>query len=69
MDRFAALARYKGIELNECALGVAKVATDIGSAGVGAVTSVSGFGVLLLGVSIVSTFQDSYSLGKACLAP
>lgn len=68
VDRFAALAKYKGIELNECALSVAKVATDIVGAGVGAVTSVSGFGLLLLGVSILSTYQDSYSLGKACSA-
>jgi hypothetical protein len=68
VDRFAALAKYKGIEVNECALSVAKVATDIGGAGVGALTSVSGFGVLLLAVSVVSTFQDSYSLGKACFS-
>ena len=62
VDRFAALARYEGIELNECALSVAKVAADIG----GAVSLVSGFGVLLLGASIVATFQDSYSLARAC---
>lgn len=66
VDRFGALARSQGIELNECALSVAKLATDIGGAGVGAVTSVGGFGVLLLGISVVSTFQDSYSLVNAC---
>ena len=66
VDRFGALAKSQGIKLNECALSVAKVATDIGGAGVGAVTSVSGLGVLLLAVGIVSTFQDSKSLVKAC---
>ncbi|HLW83629.1 MAG TPA: hypothetical protein VKR60_00360 [Candidatus Sulfotelmatobacter sp.] len=68
VSRFAALAKSQGIELNECALTVAQVATDIGGAGVGAVTSVTGWGFLFLAVSVVSTLQDGYSLPKACFS-
>jgi hypothetical protein len=67
VDRFGTMAKAQGIQLNECALSVARVAADIGGAGVGAVTSVSGWGLLLLGISAVSTFNDGRSLGKACL--
>jgi hypothetical protein len=66
VNRFDALAKSQGIELNECALTVAKVATDIGGAGIGAVSSVTGWGLLFLAVSVVSTLQDSYSLPGAC---
>jgi hypothetical protein len=66
IDHFSALAKSQGIQLNECALSVAKIATDIGGVGVGAVTSVSGWGVLFLGISIVSTYQDSYSSVSVC---
>jgi hypothetical protein len=66
VDRFAAIARLHGIEVNDCWASVAKVAIDIGGAGTGAVTSVSGFGIPLLALSVIATFNDSYSLGKAC---
>lgn len=67
VDRFGAMAKNQGIELNECALLVSKVALDIGGVGVGSVSSVSGVGLLLLGASIVATYQDSYSLARACI--
>jgi len=67
VDRLATIAKQNGIELNECSLGVTKVALDIAGAGTGAVTSVSGIGIPLLFLSVVATFNDSYSLGKACL--
>ena len=67
VDRFAHMAKAQGIKLNECALSVAKVATDIGGAGVGAVSSVTGWGLLFLGISVLSTFNDSRSATKACL--
>jgi hypothetical protein len=69
VDRFSSLAKNQGIELNECALSVAKVATDIGGAGVGSVTSVSGVGLVLLGVSVLSTYSDSGELAKNCFNP
>lgn len=67
VDRFAAIARANGIQLNECSLSISKVAMDIGGVGVGAVTSITGpVGLALLALSVVSTFNDSYGLGKAC---
>ena len=66
VDRFGGLAKSQGIELNECAMSVSKVATDIAAAGVGSVTAVTGWGVLLLGISIVSTYRDSSALAKSC---
>jgi hypothetical protein len=66
IDRFAAIAKECGVELNECALSVTKVALDIAGAGVGAVTSVEGIGIPILFLSVIATFNDSYSLGKAC---
>jgi len=66
VDRLATIAKQNGIELNECSLGVAKVALDIAGAGAGAVTSVSGIGIPLLFLSVAATFNDSYSLAKAC---
>jgi hypothetical protein len=67
VDRFKALADYYGVELNDCSLAVTKVCLDIGSAGVGAVSSVTGLGVVWLGLSVIATFQDSYDLGKVCV--
>lgn len=68
VDRFGAMAKQQGIELNECALNVAKLSTDIGGVGVGTVGSVTGpADWLFLGISIVSTFQDSKSMAQACL--
>jgi hypothetical protein len=66
VDRFGAYAKSQGIELNECSLTLAKVALDVGGAGTGAVTALSGWGLLLAGVSVVATFKDSYSLAKVC---
>lgn len=66
IDRLAAIAKQNGIELNECSLSVTKVALDCAGAGAGALTSVSGIGIPLLFLSVVATFNDSYSLGKAC---
>jgi len=66
VDRLASIAKQNGIELNECALSVTKVALDIAGAGTGAVTSVSGIGIPLLFLSVVATFNDSNGLGKAC---
>jgi hypothetical protein len=66
IDRIAAIARASGIELNECSLSVVKVAIDIGGAGAGAVSSVTGIGIPLLALSIMATFNDSYGLVKAC---
>ncbi len=67
VDRFKALADHYGIELNDCSLAVTKVCLDIGSAGAGAVSSVTGVGIVWLGLSVVATFQDSYELGKVCI--
>ncbi len=67
VDHFKALAEHYGIEVNECSLAVTKVCLDIGSAGIGAVSSVTGVGVVWLGLSVIATFQDSYDLGKVCL--
>jgi hypothetical protein len=67
IDRFAAIARKNGIALDECSLNVTKVALDIGGAGTGALSTVGGgIGIPLLFLSVISTFNDSYSLGKAC---
>jgi hypothetical protein len=66
VDYAKSLAVTCGIEVNECALSVAKVALDLASAGAGAVSSVTGVGVVWLVLSVVSTFQDSYDLGKVC---
>jgi hypothetical protein len=67
IDRFAAMAKNQGIEVNECALGVSKVFTDIGGVGVGAVGSVTGpWAWLLLGISVVGTYNDSSEMAKSC---
>lgn len=68
VDRFASYARAQGIELNECSLSVAKVSLDFGGAMVGGATALSGWGLVLAGFSVLSMFDDSYQLGKACLA-
>jgi len=67
VDHFKTLAEYYGIKLDECSLAVTKVCLDIGSAGAGAVSSVTGVGVVWLGLSVIATFQDSYDLGKVCI--
>jgi len=66
IDRFAAIAKKNGIALDECSLTVTKVALDVAGAGTGALSSVAGIGIPLLFLSVISTFNDSYSLGKAC---
>jgi hypothetical protein len=70
IDRFAAIAKKNGIALDECSLTVTKVALDIAGAGTGALSSVAEIGIPLLFLSVISTFNDSYSLGstddKAC---
>jgi len=66
VDRFASYAQSQSLELNECSLGLARVSLDIATAGAGAVTSLSGIGAVVAGFAVISTFQDSYSLGKAC---
>jgi len=66
IDRLATIAKQNGIALNECSLSVTKVALDIAGAGTGLVTSVSGIGIPLLFLSAIATFNDSYSLAKAC---
>lgn len=66
IDRLATIAKLNGIELNECSLGVTKVALDIAGAGTGAVTAVEGVGIPLLVLSVIATFNDSYGLAKAC---
>lgn len=66
IDRLASIAKQNGIALDECSLSITKVALDLAGAGAGAVTSVSGIGIPLLFLSVVATFNDSYSLGKAC---
>jgi hypothetical protein len=67
VDRAAAIARLNGIELDECSLSITKVALDIGGAGTGALSSaVGGLGIPLLALSVIATFNDSYTLAKAC---
>jgi hypothetical protein len=66
LDRFAGIAKQNGIQLNECALSVTKVALDIAGAGAGAVSSVGLVGIPLLFLSVAATFNDSYGLAKAC---
>jgi len=68
VDRFASYARAQDIELNECSLAVAKVSLDFAGVMVGGATAVSGWGLVLAGFSVLSMFDDSYQLGKACLA-
>lgn len=67
VDHFKALAEHYGIEVNECSLAVTKVCLDVASAGVGAVSSVTGIGLVWLGLSVIATFQDSYELGSVCI--
>jgi hypothetical protein len=67
VDYFKALAAHYGIEINECSLSIAKVCLDIGSAGVGALSSVTGVGWVWLGLSVVATYQDSFELSRVCL--
>ena len=66
VDKFKEIAKHCGIEVNECAFCVGKVALDLASAGVGAVSSVTGVGMVWLALSVVATFQDSYDLGQVC---
>ena len=68
VDRFAAYARAQGIDANECSLAVAKVSVDFAGAMVGGSTALTGWGLVLAGFSLLSMFNDSYELGKACLA-
>jgi hypothetical protein len=68
VDRFASYARAQGIELNDCSLAVAKVRLDFAGAMVGGATALSGWGLVLAGFSVLAMFDDSYQLGKACLA-
>jgi hypothetical protein len=67
VDYFKAYAVANGIEINECSVAITKVCLDISSAGIGAVSSVTGVGVVWLGISVIATFQDSYDLGKICI--
>jgi hypothetical protein len=67
IDRLVAIAKYNGIELNECSISITKVALDIAGAGTGAVSSVGGIGVPLLFLSVIATFNDSYGFAKACI--
>jgi len=67
VDRFAAYARAQGIELNECSFAVSKVSLDFAGAMVGGATAVAGWGLVLASFSLLSMFNDSYELGKACL--
>jgi hypothetical protein len=67
VDRFASYARAQGIELNECSLSVTKISLDFAGAMVGGATALSGWGLVLAGFSVLSMFDDSYELGKACL--
>jgi hypothetical protein len=66
VDRFEKVAQHRGIELNQCWLMVSKVSLDIGTTGVGAVSSLTPFGWAMLGWGAISTFKDSYALGTAC---
>lgn len=66
IDRLSAIARNQGIALDECSLNVVKVALDIGGAGTGAVSSVAGIGIPLLFLSVAATFNDGFSLVRAC---
>jgi hypothetical protein len=68
VDRFEALAKRQGIELNECSLAVTKVALSVATAGAGALTSLTPMGWVLLGIGTVSTFKESYALGIACFS-
>lgn len=68
VDRFEAMAKSQGIELNECSLAVTKVSLSIATAGTGLVSSLTPAGWVLLGVGVVSTFKESYSLGIACFS-
>ena len=67
VDRFAAYARAQGIEVNECSLALTKVSLDFAGAMVGGATALAGWGLVLAGFSLLSMFNDSYELGKACL--
>jgi hypothetical protein len=66
VNQFAAYAEKNGIELNQCALSITKVALDIGTAGAGAVTSVTGAGIVFLAIGVLGTFNDSGDMAKAC---
>ncbi len=66
VDYIKGLALACGVEINDCSFSIAKVALDIASAGVGAVSSVTGVGVVWLALSVVATFQDSYELANVC---
>ena len=67
VDRFAAYARAQGIEVNECSLALTKVSLDFSGAMVEGATALAGWGLVLAGFSLLSVFNDSYELGKACL--
>jgi len=66
-EHFEAFARSQGIELNECSLAVARLSLDIAAAGVGSVTAVSGFGMVLAAMAVLSTLKDGYALGQVCI--
>jgi hypothetical protein len=68
VDRFEKLAETQGIELNDCSMAVVKVALDIAAAGVGSVTALSGFGLVVAGVAVLETAKDGYALGQVCVA-
>lgn len=70
VDRFGAMAKKDGIEVNEMALALTKVLLDI--AGAGTATVASAFtgpvGILLLSVALINTFSDSLALGRMLMA-
>jgi len=68
VDRFAGYARAQGIPLHECSLSVANVNLDSARTLVGGATILSAWGLLLAGFRVLSMFDDSYQLAKACLA-
>ena len=68
VDRFNSYAQNQGIELNQCAISVAKVSLDIAAAGTGTVSSLTVFGAVLFGLALIATVNDSHSLAQACFA-
>jgi hypothetical protein len=66
VDVMQKVAKHNGVDLNPCALSIAKVALDLAGIAGGGLTAESGFGVVLAVMSTAATVGDLTELGGTC---
>src|SRR5580698_5087411 len=69
VDVMEVMAERNGLEVNPCAIAITKVSLAGAGMLAGGVTAETGVGLVLAAMSFYSLGTDSYSLGKACIAP